>query len=622
MRIGFLRRSPACLAVLLLLSSFALGLDVEDGEWGYYSRVLDGTRYSPLEQITRGNVRNLERAWVYRTGDIAEGNAHYFECTPLMIDNTLYIITTFSRLIALDAVTGEEKWGFQPEPPLAHRETGAGGLASRGVSYWKSGDKERIFLPVRDGRLYSIDIKTHQPDPEFGKDGFINLRKGLEREGRFLFISSPPAIYEDLVIQGFGINDAAEKLPHVPLRAFNAHTGEVVWSFNTIPQEGEPGTETWENESWRNRGGGNVWSIMTVDRERGMLFLPVSTPNYDFFASDRPGRNLYTDCVVALDAKTGKHLWHFQAVHHDLWDYDMAAQPNLVELTIDGEEVPAVTCVGKTGFAYVLHRETGKPLFPVEERPVPQSDIPGEQVYPTQPFPLKPPALVRQKLTLDDLSDLDEETHDFVVKRFRELRSEGIFTPPSPEGTIVFPGLHGGGNWSGAAVSPDGMMYVNTTEVPFIIGLEKRDEGPFDYRVYGGIYFRDQNGYPAVKPPWGQLVKVDLNQGEILWEKPLGEFEELARKGIPPTGQENFGGATITKSGLVLIASSMDGKIRAFDSDTGGILWCDQMEAAGYAAPITYLGKDGKQYIVICAGGGAKPGTKHGDYVIGYRLKE
>ena len=593
---------------------------IKDGEWPSYTRDQMGSRYSPLDQVNRDNVGDLVRTWTYRTGDIAKQKAHYFECTPLVVHDTLFVITTFSRLVALDPTTGQEKWTFAPDPPLKHSETGAGGLASRGVAYWKSGDKERIFLPVRDGRLYSIDLEARRPDPQFGEGGIVHMRKGYPGDGRYIFLSAPPVVFDDLVIPSFGVNDAWSKHPSVPLRAFDAHTGQEVWAFHTIPRPGDVGNETWENDSWKDRGGANVWSVMTVDPERGMLFLAVSTPNYDFYGGDRPGSNLFTDSVVALNARTGKYLWHFQTVHHDLWDYDLAAHPNLVTVTHEGRRIPAVAQVGKTGYVYLLHRETGEPLFPIREEPFPTNGVPGECVSPTQPIPSKPPALVRTRMTERDVFAPDRQTREQNLDRFAGLRSEGIFTPPSLEGTIVFPGLHGGMNWSGACTDPDGMLYTNTTELAFVIRLEESEDGPFRYRVTGNIFTQEENGYPLNSPPWGQLVKVDLNAGEILWSEPLGEFRALTRKGIPPTGQENFGGAIVTAGGLVFIASSMDGKIRAFDSQTGKVLWQDQMEVAGYAAPVTYLGSDGRQYVAICAGGGCKPSTKVGDYVIGFAL--
>ncbi len=607
--------------LLILLFTIAGYTQVPGDEWHYYSRAFDGNRYSPLDQIHQENVNSLEPAWTFRTGEYAE-QGHYFECTPLMIDDTLYVISMFSRLLAIEPTTGKLLWDYSPDPPLDKSETGAGGLASRGVSYWKSGSDERIFLPVRDGRLYSIDLNTRKPDPHFGKGGHINLRDGLPQNGYYLFISSPPAIFKDLVIQGFGINDANRPADKVPLRAFDVRTGKEVWHFNTIPDGDETGADTWGNDAWKNRGGGNVWSIMSIDHEREMLFLPISTPNWDFFGGERPGDNLFTDAVVALNANTGERVWHYQTVHHDLWDYDLAAQPNLIDLTINGRTVPAVVQAGKTGMVYVLNRLTGKPIFPIEEKPVPQDGVPGEHLSKTQPFPSKPPALTRHALTEEGLARIDEETYQENLKTFRSLRYDGIFTPPSLQGSIVYPGLHGGANWSGATVSPDGMMYINTTELAFIIRLEELQGSPFRYRIKGNIFWRDKNGYPTVAPPWGELIKIDLNKGDILWRVPLGEFEELTERGIPITGTENFGGATVTAGDIVLIASTMDSKIRAFSIDDGMELWEAQLGASGFAAPVTYTGKDGRQYVVICAGGGAKPGTKRGDYIHAFALPD
>jgi len=604
------------IGILSTINSFAAD-NIPEGDWQAYARTHEGTRFSPLTQITKSNVSKLKRAWTIQTGDCLDEGC-VFECTPLVIGSRMYVLTPFARVLALDAVTGKRLWEFDHGFPRKEMAS----YAHRGVSYWKDGDKERIFVPVRNGRLYSLDAETGKPDPSFGDGGVVNFRKFMGKAERFISFSSPPAIYKDIVIQGFLMPDGYTKgITHAPLVAINAHTGKEVWRFNTIPQGNEPGTETWKDESWRGRGGGNVWSIMSVDEERGMVFLPVSTPHFDFYGGDRLGDNLFTDSVVALDAQTGKKMWHFQTVHHDLWDYDLPSQPNLMELNIDGKKVSAVTQTTKTGYVYVLHRETGKPLFPIEELPVPASDVPGEQASSTQPIPLKPPSFTTQGLSEENLSRLDEETYQYLLKKFRTLRSEGPFTPPSFRGTITFPGFHGGANWSGAAVSPDGMMYINSTELACYVALEKNPDDPNVYKHTGWHRFRDQNGYPGNAPPWGQLSKIDLNKGEIVWQKPLGEFEELTARGIPITGQENFGGATITANGLVIIASTMDEHIRIFDADTGAVLWKHKLDAGGYAAPVTYLGKDGKQYIAICAGGGGKIATKNGDYVIAFRLE-
>jgi quinoprotein glucose dehydrogenase len=605
-------------ALFLIDSAFAE--TVAPGEWPCYSRDPGGTRYSPLDEINAQNVASLKRAWTFRSGDIAEGGAHYAECTPLMVDGTVYVITPFSRLIAIDATTGKELWRFSPDPPLNHKETTAGGLASRGVAYWKSADKKRIFLPVRDGRIYSIDTDTHEADPAFGEAGHINLRAGLPDGGRFLCLSSPPTLYQNVLVQPYGIDDtSARKLAYVPLRAFDANTGKLLWSFDTVAQPGQVGHDTWAGDSWKDRAGCNPWAPISVDDTRGIFYVPVGAPNADKYGGDRPGDNLFSNSIVALDAMTGKRLWHFQAVHHDLWDYDMPALPNLVDLREGDEIVPTVAVVGKTGFVYVFNRVTGAPRFPIEERPVPQSDFPGEHASPTQPIPTRPPSFVRNTMTIDDLANFDDKTHAKFVEEFKPLRSEGIFTPPSPQGTLVLPGQHGGGNWSGAAVSPDGMMYVTTTELPYI-SIIQSGNGPYGASPNAKA-FRDEQLRPAIKPPWGTLTKIDLIHGEILWKQPLGEFADLKSRGIPPTGQPNFGGGTVTAGGIVFVAASMDGKLRAFDANTGNFLFETQLESAGYGAPITYLGRDNKQYVAIFAGGGGKYKTPSGDYVIAFSLK-
>lgn len=610
-------RSCTFLLTAMIAATSALGQT--EHEWRHYAHDPGGARFSPLHQINTENVGDLKRAWTFRTGDIGEGGSHYAECTPLMVDDTVYVITPFSRLIAIDAITGDEKWRFSPDPPLSESETTGGGLASRGVTYWEEGGQKRIFLPVRDGRLYSINVDSHQPDPEFGDNGRINLRIGLPEGGDYLFLSSPPAIHDGVLLQPFGMADTSTRsIPYVPLRAFDAATGELRWTFNTVPQEGEFGHDTWAEQSWHNRGGCNPWAAISVDPTLGYFYIATGAPNNDKYGGDRIGDNLFANSLIALNAKTGERVWHFQTVHHDLWDYDLPAQPNLMELTVDGKEIPAVGVIGKTGFVYLFDRRDGTPVFPIEEREVPESDAPGEQASKTQPFPTRPPAFARQSLTEDELGGMSEETRNRLKAQFDRMRSEGLFTPPSQEGTIVLPGQLGGGNWSGASVTDDGIMYVTANELPYFSKV-RSSRSPFGATAVA-LHFRDDEGWPGVKPPWGTLTKLDLNQGTLEWQIPLGNEERVNTRGL--TGQLNFGGATATAGGLVFVAATGDRLFKAYDAESGELLYRTLLNSAGHGAPITYRASDGDQYVVIFAGGGGKGGSDPGDYVIAFKLKE
>lgn len=607
---------------ILMLAILAFSFDVHGSspgsEWHYYGQDAGGARYAALDQINTANVATLERAWTFRTGDIAPGNSHYAECTPLVVEGVLYVITPFSRLIAVDAASGEEQWRFSPDPPLDLGETTGGGLASRGITYWTSGTRKRIFLPVRDGRIYAIDVETHQPDPGFGDNGCLNLRSGLPEGGTYFFLSSPPSICKDILLQPYGIDDTSARLLHyVPLRAFDAHTGKPVWTFDTVPQPGQFGQETWGGNSWKDRGGCNPWAPISADEERGIFYVSVGAPNSDKFGGDRPGDNLFANSIVALDATTGERRWHFQTVHHDIWDYDLPAMPCLFNLERDGQTIPAVAVVGKTGLTYTFNRVTGESLFPIEERPVPASDVPGEVASPTQPFPTKPPAFARNRMTRDDLHANDPATLQKLQALYDSLRSEGPFTPPSAQGSVVIPGQLGGANWSGAAMAPGGMLYVTSVELPYITKLTP-GKGPFGYTP-SARHFLDSSGKPAIKPPWGTVTKIDLARGELVWQKPLGNFPAFM-VGETPTGQMNFGGGTVTAGGLYFVAAALDAKLRAFDADSGEVLAEYVLEVAGQGAPVTWLGEDGVQYVAIFAGGGGKSGSPRGDYVIAFRL--
>jgi len=597
-------------------------------EWRFYGGDPGGTKFSPLTQINRSNVSRLTRAWTYHTGEVSadmrNGGAHRipsFEATPLEVDGVLYFSTPANRVIALNAETGKQMWVFNPQ----QGHTGAPHMMqNRGVSYWEGAARngqgrkgvkidKRIFYGTYDGRLIALDARTGKLCPDFGNGGWVDLRQGAgERWPKQEYsVTSPPAIYKDLVITGAQLQEYPSLGPSGAIRAFDVHTGALVWKFNTVPGPGEPGHETWEGDSWRDRSGTNVWSIMSVDIKRGMVFLPLGSPSYDFYGADRHGQGLFGNCLVALNAATGKLIWYYQMVHHDLWDYDLPAQPTLITLRRNGREIPAVAQVTKIGFVFVLDRLTGKPLFPVEERPVPQSKVPGESAWPTQPFPLKPPPLSRQTLTRADLTTVTPESRRYCEETFGRLLPTKVFTPMETGLTWVTPGTLGGATWSGASFDPASeYLFVNANDVGAVGMMKAQPDGsPERYRRTSlwGDYARawDTHHYPCQQPPWGTLTAINLNSGEFAWRVPLGVVDELEARGVPQTGTPNLGGTMVTAGGLVFIGGSSDGRFRAFDANTGKVLWETRLEASGFATPMTFYGRNtGKQFVVIAAGGG------------------
>ena len=458
-------------AAQIVFTFLLLSLATAAQEWRYYGGDAGGTRFSPLEQISRENVNRLKRAWTYHTGEVERaGNAtdrHRvapFESTPLVVDGTLYFSTPSNRVIALDAETGAEIWKFDPQEGSAKPRQY---FQHRGVAYWRSetGNDQRVLYGTFDGRLIALDAKTGKPCTGFGKGGTIDLRSGLEGDqpGAEYSITSAPTIYKDLVITGAAVPEYPSKGPSGMVRAFNVRTGKLVWTFHTIPRPGEIGHESWEGDSWKDRTGANVWSTMSVDVERGLVFLPIGSASYDFYGADRKGADLFGNSLVALEAATGKLVWYFQMVHHDIWDYDMPAQPVLITLQRDGKQIPAVAQVTKMGFVFILDRVTGRPLFPVEERPVPKSEVPGEASWPTQPFPLKPPPLVRQTFVESEISDVTPEAKRFCTELFHSLQHRGIYTPFGLQMTLTVPGTLGGGNWSGASYDRSEWLAFSST---------------------------------------------------------------------------------------------------------------------------------------------------------------
>ena len=590
-------------------------------DWPTAVGSLAGARYSVLSQINRKNVGGLEVAWAYHTGERLPGKPG-MECTPVVIDGVMYVTSSASRVIALDAETGKPLWRFDPQEDRTPPKY----LVNRGIAYWhdhRHNEARRVLLATADGSLFSLDTRSGKPDRNFGRDGRVDLRAGMGRDltGLAYGVTSAPAVFEDLVILGFMDGEGPEPAAPGDIRAFDVRTGKEAWRFHTVPRPGEFGNNTWATGSWKNRGGANAWGGFSLDTGRGIVFAGLGSAAFDFYGGDRKGENLFANCVLALDARTGKRIWHFQVVRHDLLDHDLPTFPLVVTLHQNGRRIEAVAQVTKTGHVFVLDRTTGKPVFGVAERDAPASDVPGEQAWPKQVFPLKPPPFAKQKFTEKDITDISPESHEYVLARFRKLRSGPIFTPPSLEGTIVMPGFHGGATWSGASFDPlNGILYVNANNLPNLLTLVKEPPGKgYPYGHKGYIQFLDQFGYPAIKPPWGTLNAIDLNRGESRWQVPLGEYAALNARGLPQTGTENFGGCINTAGGLLFIGGTRDEKFRAFDKDTGKVLWEHQLEAGGYATPCTYSVR-GRQYVAIAAGGGGKLGTRTGDVFVTFRL--
>lgn len=539
----------------------------------------------------------------------------------------MYVSTPANRVIALDAASGRELWKFDPRAdsvePVKYR-------AHRGVTFWP-GDKgtpARIFLGTLDGRLIALNAKTGLKAPGFGREGEVDLRAGFANDfpDAVYAVTSPPALLDNLVITGAEVPESPGQGPRGDVRAWDVHSGKLVWTFHTVPFSGEAGQETWQGDSRKSRTGVNVWTIMTVDVQRGLVFLAIGSPAYDFYGGDRKGANLYGDCLVALNARTGKLLWHYQFVHHDIWDYDPPAPPALVTVHRGGQQIPAVVQVTKMGLVFILDRRNGTPLFPVEERPVPQSDVPGEASWPTQPVPTKPPPLSRASISSADITDVTPESHAACAALFSKLENHGRYTPYGTRPTLVFPGTLGGATWSGVSFNPPlGFIYVNSNEVGAIGQMAKQPDGSATaYRRTSpvGEYARfwDSNLWPCQKPPWGLLTAINVNTGEVAWRVPLGITDELKKRGIHNTGSPNIGGSIATAGQLVFIAATSDSRFRAFDARNGRELWSTRLDASGHATPVTYLGKDHRQYVAIAAGGGGFFGSPSGDSLVAFRL--
>lgn len=635
-----------------VLSLGLVAVAAADAGWGYYGGDQGGMRHSRAAQITAANVDDLIPVWTYSTGDIAKRDAKTmrrtkFEATPILVGDKLVLCTSFNEVIALDPGTGKELWRFDPQIPT-EKVGPANKFNCRGVTFG-SGEFDRddikflrcedhIFAATNDGRLIKIDLRDGGPCIDFGTNGEVRIEPGLELEwpGEFQ-ITSAPVLVGDVVIVGSAIGDNARVVaPRGTVRAFGAVTGAPKWSWDPVPRDpNDPAGKTW-GEGYKDVGHANVWAPMSVDETRGLVFLPTSSASPDFFGGLRPGDNKHSNSVVALKAETGELVWAFQTVHHDVWDYDNPAQPTLATIDYEGRPRDVVIQPTKQGFLFVLDRDTGVPVFPVEERPVPQGGVPGEVLSPTQPYPTVIPALAPQKISADDAYGLTPWDREACRKLIAETRNEGLYTPPSLKGTLMFPFTGGGMNWGGVAFDPvNQVVYANTSRMLHRITLfpaaefgkldEKypdREVSPQKGAPYGMI--RDTLlsplGLPCNPPPWGVLAAVDMKTGKIMWESTLGTTEELAPLSIAlATGTPTLGGPLVTASGLVFIGATADKYLRAFDAASGKELWQGRLPAPGIATPMTYEWK-GRQYVVIAAGGHGDLDVARGDTFVAFAL--
>jgi glucose dehydrogenase len=575
-----------------------------------------GAHFSPLAQITPGNVHRLGIAWVYNTGQVDRA----FQDKPLVVGNRMFIILADEHVIALNPDSGRVVWKYNPHEKRTR--------VSRGLSWWPGavGVSARLVVATADGHVIELDPATGRPVASFADDGVLNLR-AVEARGwpyaPFGF-TSPPAIYHDLIILGPSLQEGPSHGPPGLITAVNAITGRIVWQFHTTPQPGEPGNSTWGPNGWKDRSGPSAWGNITVDPRLGLAFVPVANPADSYYGADRPGTNLYANSVVALDAATGKLRWYFQFVHHDLWDTDTVSTA-LIDAWQGGKEVPAVAVLTKSALLFMLNRRTGKPIFGIRQQRVAQSDVPGEHPWPTEPYPTEPPPLARQSATPADVSTVTPASEAYCRKQFAKYRNEGPYSPFQLQPSLHFPSTIGGGNWGGTSYDPElNYIYVNTSDLGSIGRMVKAGTkikrrlgfkpNPFFERMLKhmqimpylnadvGARFVDRNGYPCQQPPWGLLSAVSTRTGRIAWQVRLGEYPGLAKQGVPPTGTANLGGSLVTGSGVLFIGATLDGDFRAFDARTGKILWTAGLDGYGESFPVTYLGHNGKQYVVIAVG--------------------
>ncbi|HJZ99524.1 MAG TPA: pyrroloquinoline quinone-dependent dehydrogenase [Candidatus Solibacter sp.] len=642
----------------LLAAAAMAGAAWAQTDWPTFGHDLGGSRYSTLKQIDSKNVTRLTRAWTYHmsagaapaaptsasaagsseAGDAVEGGrgrggrggrggggrGGNSEVSPLVIDGVMYLTTGAGRVVALEPETAKELWAYEVKD---------GAPATRGLEFW-AGDKQTpatLFFGTSTGKLYALNAKTGKPIPGFGNEGIVDMKPGALNglTNSSFGLSSPPIVYKNVVITGAHVQEGPSIGSAGDTRAWDVHTGKLVWTFHSVPRPGEVGHDTWRGDDWKNRSGTNVWGLFTIDAERGILYMPFGEPTSDYWGGDRPGKNLFGTSLVAVDALTGKLKWYFQAVHHDTWDYDLCAPPILFDVTQKGKKIPAVGQLTKSGYVYILNRVTGEPIYGVEENKVPVDDaLPGDEAWPTQPIPIKPPALARTSFKREDIATVTPELQKFCTELFDSvpggLHAIGPFTHYSTTPSVIFPSSIGGGNWNPPSFDPSlGYLFVNTMDFGSLNTMVKSQDGTrYSRSGYNGInrFWEPETNMPCNQPPWGRLFAINVNTGDIAWQTTLGITE-----GLPEdkrrTGRPNIGGSLATAGGLVFIGATDDSRFRAFDSKTGKELWVAKIDAGAHSAPITFQGKDGKQYIVVTATGGGFLGDRsRADTVIAYAL--